>query len=75
MNGGAPPAQLGAELQQCGDLAESVGAEAVRFDHLVLDMALRSRLPPPEEDAERHRRREERSEGDESADEGHSRSG
>ena len=39
------------------------------------DVAAGLRLPPVQEDAECHRRREERGEGDEGADEGHSRSG
>jgi hypothetical protein len=75
VHAGTPRAELRAELQEGGDFAESVGAETVRFDDLVRDVAAGVGLTPVQEDTECHRRREERGEGDEGADEVHSRSG
>jgi hypothetical protein len=71
----APCAHVGAELQQRGRLAQPIGAQAVWVDDLVGDVAVRPRLAPGQEHADRYRRCEKHSEGDERSDQGHSRSG
>ncbi|GAA2019766.1 hypothetical protein GCM10009778_29810 [Microbacterium terricola] len=72
VHAGAAGAQLRAELQQGGRLAEPVGAQALGLDGLVVDVMAGSPLPPLHENAERDGRREQHGEGHEGADEGHS---
>ena len=71
VHAGAAGAQLGAELQQRRHLAETVGAEPLGLDDLVEDVTVRTRLAPAQIDAEGHRQREERGDGDEGGDEVH----
>jgi hypothetical protein len=70
----AAGAQLGAELQEGGELPDRIRALSLRLDDFVDDVTTRPALPPLHEYSDGDRRRQEEGEAYESAHEGHSRS-